>query len=58
MSSTEVKTPPPDSPEFLDELPGEVEMSLFDHLEELRRRIFYSLINCRGCGCGGMFYLR
>jgi len=44
MSSTEVKTPPPDSPEFLDELPGEVEMSLFDHLEELRRRIFYSLI--------------
>jgi sec-independent protein translocase protein TatC len=44
MSSTEVKTPPPDSPKFLDELPGEVEMSLFDHLEELRRRIFYSLI--------------
>ncbi|MDJ0563516.1 MAG: twin-arginine translocase subunit TatC, partial [Microcystis sp. M49629_WE12] len=44
MSSTEVKTPPPDSTEFLDELPGEVEMSLFDHLEELRRRIFYSLI--------------
>ena len=30
--------------EFLDELPGEVEMSLFDHLEELRSRIFYSLI--------------
>jgi sec-independent protein translocase protein TatC len=28
----------------LDELPGEVEMSLFDHLEELRQRIFYSLI--------------
>ncbi|MEH2024518.1 twin-arginine translocase subunit TatC [Nostoc sp.] len=28
----------------LDELPGEIEMSLFDHLEELRRRIFYSLI--------------
>jgi sec-independent protein translocase protein TatC len=26
------------------ELPGEVEMSLFDHLEELRQRIFYSLI--------------
>ena len=44
MSSTEVKIPPPDSPEFLDELLGEVEMSLFDHLEELRRRIFYSLI--------------
>jgi sec-independent protein translocase protein TatC len=31
-------------PEYLDELPDEVEMSLFDHLEELRQRIFYSLI--------------
>jgi sec-independent protein translocase protein TatC len=30
--------------EFLDELPDEVEMSLFEHLEELRLRIFYSLI--------------
>lgn len=29
---------------FLDEIPDEVEMSLFDHLEELRMRIFYSLI--------------
>lgn len=29
---------------FLDELPDEVEMSLFDHLEELRQRIFYALI--------------
>lgn len=28
----------------LDELPDEVEMSFFDHLEELRLRIFYSLI--------------
>lgn len=28
----------------LDELPDEVEMSLFEHLEELRLRIFYSLI--------------
>ncbi|MFN9554819.1 MAG: twin-arginine translocase subunit TatC, partial [Dolichospermum sp.] len=28
----------------LDELPGEVELSIFDHLEELRQRIFYSLI--------------
>lgn len=27
-----------------DDLPNDVEMSLFDHLEELRRRIFYSLI--------------
>lgn len=29
---------------YLDELPDEVEMSLFDHLEELRKRLFYSLI--------------
>jgi sec-independent protein translocase protein TatC len=32
------QTPPAD-----DELPDDVEMSLFDHLEELRLRIFYSL---------------
>ncbi|MDJ0691751.1 MAG: twin-arginine translocase subunit TatC [Xenococcaceae cyanobacterium MO_188.B32] len=29
---------------YLDELPDEVEMSLFDHLDELRQRIFYALI--------------
>lgn len=34
----------PSSDEDLDELPDEVEMSLFDHLEELRQRIFYALI--------------
>ncbi|MDJ0795787.1 MAG: twin-arginine translocase subunit TatC [Calothrix sp. MO_167.B12] len=28
----------------LDDLPGEVEMSMFEHLEELRMRIFYALI--------------
>lgn len=28
----------------LDELPNDVEMSLFDHLEELRQRFFYALI--------------
>lgn len=28
----------------LDDIPDDVEMSLFDHLEELRMRIFYSLI--------------
>ncbi|MGF1494288.1 MAG: twin-arginine translocase subunit TatC [Microcoleaceae cyanobacterium] len=32
------------SADHLDEIPDEVEMSLFDHLEELRRRIFFSLI--------------
>jgi len=37
-------TPPSEAEDFLDELPGEVEMSLFDHLEELRQRIFYALI--------------
>jgi sec-independent protein translocase protein TatC len=30
--------------EEVDELPTEVEMSFFDHLEELRQRIFYSVI--------------
>ncbi|AFY48663.1 twin arginine targeting protein translocase subunit TatC [Nostoc sp. PCC 7524] len=46
-----VKTPDIDTEGYgnsehhpLDELPDEVEMSLFDHLEELRQRIFYSLI--------------
>lgn len=29
--------------DLLDEVPDELEMPLFDHLEELRRRIFYSL---------------
>lgn len=34
----------PSQDEFLNELPDEAEMSLFDHLEELRWRIFYALI--------------
>jgi sec-independent protein translocase protein TatC len=29
--------------DYLDELPDDVEMSIFDHLEELRQRIFYAL---------------
>ncbi|MGD1899506.1 MAG: twin-arginine translocase subunit TatC [Phormidesmis sp.] len=29
---------------YLDELPDDVEMSLFDHLDELRQRIFYALL--------------
>ncbi|AFY76057.1 MAG: twin-arginine translocase subunit TatC [Hydrococcus sp. C42_A2020_068] len=45
MASTELKTPPKNkTDEHLDEIPDEVEMSLFDHLEELRQRIFYALI--------------
>lgn len=37
----------------LDELPNDVEMSLFEHLEELRQRIFYALIAvfCAIVGC-------
>ncbi|MEM7727616.1 MAG: twin-arginine translocase subunit TatC [Cyanobacteria bacterium P01_A01_bin.45] len=34
----------PSTDEYLNELPNEVEMSLFDHLDELRSRIIYSLI--------------
>jgi sec-independent protein translocase protein TatC len=40
--------------EYLNEIPDEVEMSLFDHLEELRQRIFYSLIAV-GLGIVGCF---
>jgi sec-independent protein translocase protein TatC len=35
---------PETNPDLEDELPDDVEMSLFDHLEELRQRIFYALI--------------
>ncbi len=45
MPPTEVETrPQKDSDAYLDKIPDEVEMSLFDHLEELRHRIFYALI--------------
>lgn len=45
MPSPNVETPPEqDSDTYLSEIPNEVEMSLFDHLEELRMRIFYALI--------------
>jgi sec-independent protein translocase protein TatC len=43
----------PDS--YLDEVPADVEMSLFDHLEELRRRIFFSLISVFICIVGCFF---
>ncbi len=32
----------------LDDLPNDVEMSVFDHLEELRQRIFYGLLGALG----------
>jgi sec-independent protein translocase protein TatC len=45
---SEVETIPQQSSDALeediDDLPDDVEMSLFDHLEELRQRIFYALI--------------
>lgn len=44
-----------DQGSFLDEVPADVEMSLFDHLEELRRRIFYSLIAVFICIVGCFF---
>jgi sec-independent protein translocase protein TatC len=55
--SSEVEATPQKSLEDLDtqeldELPDDVEMSLFDHLEELRRRIFYALIAVVVCVAG------
>lgn len=46
----------PTSPD--DELPDEVEMSLFDHLEELRRRIFYALIAVMVGVVGCFFFIK
>ncbi len=43
QSLSDSVTPSPES-NNLDELPDDVEMSLFDHLQELRERIFYALI--------------
>jgi sec-independent protein translocase protein TatC len=46
MTSSKVETPPQEhSDDYLDDIPDEAEMSLFDHLEELRQRIFYALIS-------------
>lgn len=45
MLPTDTQTPSQENYDaYLNEIPDEVEMSLFDHLEELRLRIFYSLI--------------
>ncbi|GBF79067.1 twin-arginine translocase subunit TatC [Aphanothece sacrum] len=45
MTTTDTPKPSqPDQDTYLNEIPDEVEMSLFDHLEELRMRIFYGLI--------------
>lgn len=42
----------------IDELPYDVEMSLFDHLEELRQRLFYSLIAAAVGIVGCFFFVR
>ncbi|WP_324616324.1 twin-arginine translocase subunit TatC [Lusitaniella coriacea] len=45
MTATETEqNSSPNPEELLNELPDDVEMSIFDHFEELRRRIFYALI--------------
>lgn len=41
-----------------DELPDDVEMGFFDHLEELRWRIFYSLIAFFSCACGCFIFIK
>jgi sec-independent protein translocase protein TatC len=59
MTPPEVETASEQRSDFLDtednlddEAPNDVEMSLFDHLEELRQRIFYSLIAVVLCVIG------
>ncbi len=57
MPSTQVDPPFQEAQDnFLDEIPDEAEMSLFDHLEELRMRIFYSLITA-AAGIVGCFFI-
>jgi sec-independent protein translocase protein TatC len=43
-SAAHASNPTTGDNDYLDEAPDDVEMSLFDHLEELRLRIFYALI--------------
>ncbi|MER3434100.1 MAG: twin-arginine translocase subunit TatC [Leptolyngbya sp. ERB_1_1] len=53
--------PTPAQPETLKDdgdMIDDVEMSLFDHLEELRQRIFYSLITIVVCIVGCFIYVR
>ena len=51
---TEIENTQNTQDEYLNQIPDEVEMSLFDHLEEMRQRIFYSLIAV-GLGIVGCF---
>jgi sec-independent protein translocase protein TatC len=45
-------------PDWLNEAPNDVEMSLFDHLEELRQRIFYALIAVVVAIVGCFFFVK
>ena len=60
MSPTHRETiaPGTDEDAYLEELPDEVEMSLFDHLEELRMRIFYALIAVIIAVIGCFFFVK
>ncbi len=58
-SKSDALVPPsinPNGEDFLDEAPDDVEMSIFDHLDELRQRIFYSLIVV-GVAIAGCFFV-
>ena len=58
MATTEVESPSQENRDYLDQIPDEAEMSLFDHLEELRRRIFYSLIAVAFGAAGCFIFVR
>ncbi len=57
MTSLQTKSLP-EQPDPQDELPDEVEMSFFDHLEELRMRIFYALISVVVGWIGCFFFVK
>ncbi len=60
MPSSNLKTSVKDQEQedYLNELPDEVEMSLFDHLEELRLRLFYALIAVAISAIGCFIFVR
>jgi len=60
MPSPNLKTTVKDQEQedYLNQLPDEVEMSLFDHLEELRLRLFYALIAVAISALGCFIFVR
>lgn len=54
----ETNTAEQDKDSYLNEIPNEVEMSLFEHLEELRQRIFYALIAVAIAAIGCFIFVR